>query len=151
MTPTTSTRYGASVLSIFLLAMGFAGLAGCRHQKTEKEHRTMTGTVTNIDEATGKVAMTFYSKKNQKDVPIEGAVTPQTEILINGRVSKLGDVKIGEQVVVTGYLEKTGPKQRIVATKVQIERSDWAKSSQPATQAATKPASAAPAAQPAKP
>jgi len=115
------------------LVVGLMGLAGCREARPEREHRTISGTVTSIDEATGTVSMSFYNKKKQMEMRVEGMVTPQTEIIINGQVSKLSDVKIGEQVTVTGYVEKDRSRAKIVATRVQIERDEWASTSQPST------------------
>jgi len=134
---TFATRFSMSMLAYCVLSIGLVHIVGCGQEKAEPEIQTRTGTVLSIDEATGKVAMSFYHKKKQIEVTIEGTVTPQTEILINGRIAKMNEVKIGEKVTVTGRVEKDGARTRLVATKVVIERAEWTKASQPASQATT--------------
>jgi hypothetical protein len=114
-------------------------LAGCGQDESRRKNRTIKGTAENIDEATGRVAMNWYNRKKQIEMKIEGIVTPQTEILINGRVAQLNEIKVGEPVLVTGYEERDGERRKLVATKIEIERDEWSRGPRTATQAATKP------------
>ena len=122
-----------------LLVVGLMGLTGCRKEKSEREERTIKGTALNVDEATSKVSMRYYNKKKQVSMTLEGTVTPNTEILINGRVAQLGEIKSGEQVVVTGYTEKTAGQRKLVAMKVEVQRDEWLKAPSTTTKSATKP------------
>ena len=57
-------------------------------------------------------------------VTIDGTVTSETEVLINGRVAKLEDLIIGERIKVEGYQMGKGENKRLVATRVTVERSE---------------------------
>jgi len=118
---------------------GAVSLAGCQKREPEREYQTITGYALSIDEASGKVAMRFYSKKKQLEVELVGTVTAETEVLIDGRVAQLSEIKVGEEVVVTGYREKDGERRRLVATRIEVERGEWRRGPTSATQAATKP------------
>ncbi len=127
-----------SVLGMGLLVANLTWLPGCREQRSEPKISTIKGAAESIDEATGKVAMRFIQKKNKMEITVEGTVTPQTEILINGRIAKLGEIKIGEQVTVTGYEDKEKARKRFIATRIVVERSEWTRAtSQPASSPAS--------------
>ncbi len=123
-----------------LLVIGLLDLTGCRKEEDEREERTIKGTALNIDEATGKVSMRYYNKKKQITMTLEGNVTPDTEILINGRVAQLNEIKSGEQVFVTGFTEKTAGQRKLVAMKIEVQRDEWLKAPSTTTKSATKPA-----------
>ena len=137
----------ACVASLCLLAGGLLSLAGCKTEKSEREHGAIRGTILNVDEATGKVTVRHYSEKKKKHLPREITVTPKTEIFINGRIAQLNEIKTGEQVVVAGYVERDGSRKRMVAQEIKIERDDWSSAPRSATQSTTQPATA-PAAKP---
>jgi hypothetical protein len=137
----TSIGSIARIVCASSIVVGLAALSGCGEKRPEREYRTIAGTAKSIDEATGKVAMIYHNKKKQLDIPVEGTITPNTEILINGRVAQLGEIKIGEQVVVTGYVERQGDDKRIIATKIEVERPEWTRGPNAASQSASKSAS----------
>ncbi|MBN1345677.1 MAG: hypothetical protein JXQ73_23495 [Phycisphaerae bacterium] len=126
-----------------LVVVGLLCLPGCRNRSERSEDKTITGTVTSIDEATGKVAMKFRHKEKKIDMEYEGTVDQNSEILINGRVAKLSEVNTGDRVIVTGYRDKQ--RKRMMVVKVEIEREGWERSPTATTKAATKPAAKAPA------
>ena len=121
----TLSKSRIALAAVAVAIAGLVGVPGCRREDSGKEYRTISGTVLSVDEATGKVAMLFFNKKKQMEMKVEGTVTAQTEILINGRVAQLSEVKTDERVVVTGYIEKDGARKRMVATRVQVEREGW--------------------------
>ena len=55
---------------------------------------------------------------------VEGDVLPDTEIFINGKLSTLNDIKIGERAVIQGRIEKTANSTRITALKIDITRDE---------------------------
>ncbi len=129
--------YFAAVVGI--VCAGLIAIPGCQSRSTEREEMTVNGTALEIDEATGKVSMKYFSKKKQLEITVSGYVTPETEIIINGRLAKLNEVKIGEQVQVTGYIEKIGDTKRMVATRIEIERPEWTRGPSSTTKATSKP------------
>ena len=116
----------AAAAAVAVAAAGLVSVPGCRREKTGKEYRTIKGTALSIDEATGKVAMVFVNKKGA-ELTVEGTVTAKTEILINGRVAQLSEIKTDERVIVTGYIEKDGSRKRMFATKVEVDREGWSR------------------------
>ncbi len=139
-------RLTAPVVLVALVAFSLSSTAGCRRSGSKRTHRTISGTALNIDEATGRVSMRFFHKDSGSYRTVEGVVKPETEILINGRVAQLNEVRVNEEVVVTGYVEKEGGTRRVVATKIQVQRDEWSKggaTTKPAGKGDAKPAAEA--------
>ena len=98
---------------------------GCSKDDEEPEFRQIEGTAEKLDLDTGTVALRFFHKKSNTERIISGIVTDQTEVLINGRVAGLKDIRLKERVKVTGYKKGSGPNAQMVAVKVEIGRSEW--------------------------
>ena len=103
-------------------AMVFA--AGCNNNQPSVEYRELAGTIQKIDLNTGRVTLLFLHEKSGQYREIEGYVLPDTEIMINGRISKLADMKVGEHVSVHGRIETTGKTRRISAVKISVNRDE---------------------------
>jgi hypothetical protein len=128
----------------FLVLMAVTGLllAGCSDRsKKAPKIRKKVGIATRIDLKNNSVAMIWKDEKGN-EYPLEGTIRETTEVLINGRDQKLEDVRVGDKVTVSGFKEGKGAEEKLVATKIEIERtrdSDWKTASQPAP--AVKPTS----------
>lgn len=109
----------ASVAAIFLTAVAFSG---CGEEKPTRKYRTLEGIAESVDPAGRQVAMRWYHVKSQQWRVVKGQVTDETEVLINGRSSKLEDVRAGDPVKVIGYQEGKGLNVRLVVTKVLVTR-----------------------------
>lgn len=108
------------------LALGvILASSGCSKDDEEPEFRQIEGTAEKLDLATGEVALRFFHKKSGKEQILSGMVTDQTEVLINGRVAELKDIRLQERVKVTGYKKGSGARAQLVAVKVEIERPEW--------------------------
>lgn len=103
------------------IAFSVMMVSGCKEKTGERRYDTKTGTVKAIDVETGEVTLEITTKKGEKKV-ISGWVRQETEIIINGKVAKLEDVKPMEEVKVTGYIEGEGLSRRYVATRVEVDR-----------------------------
>jgi hypothetical protein len=109
-----------------LLAAGLlVTLPGCSKDDDEPEFRQLEGTAEKLNLDTGQVALRFFHQKSGTEQVIEGIVNDQTEVLINGRVAKLKDIRLKERVKVTGYRKGKGADAQMVAVKVEIERPEW--------------------------
>ena len=109
-----------------LLAAGLLmTLPGCSKDDDEPEFRQLEGTAEKLNLDTGQVALRFFHQKSGTEQVIEGIVNDQTEVLINGRVAKLKDIRLKERVKVTGYRKGKGADAQMVAVKVEIERPEW--------------------------
>jgi len=109
-------------------------LAGCREEKPERKYKQLEGLVDSVNPETGEVAMLWYNEKKGRNIRVEGTVTKDTEILINGRVARLEDIRPKERVCVLGYIEGEGLDRHIVATRIEITREEkgWTPASAPA-------------------
>ena len=130
-------RWRVVTMSIVLL-----GLAGCPEKEPKRTYAVREGRVRSVNPETGEVSMTYVDPKTNAKSVIQGRVTQNTEILVNGRSASLDDVRLGEWVKVTGYREGPKTDPRVVATRVEIQRTGWGKdasgSGQPGS-APTKP------------
>jgi len=116
---TERARIGLVVIItfIFILSAG-ALIPGCRSKKPKKKYARREGTVQAIDLETRRVSIASYVKKLGKTIPITGALAPEAEIYIDGKLSDLSEVGIGDKVIVDGYKYKG----QITATRVEIIR-----------------------------
>lgn len=128
--------------TIYLATLRAAGMtailacvAGCYEKKEPPAYKTITGTAEQIDENTNKVSMRWYNERRQREEIISGEVTDQTEILINGRVARLNDIRIHETVTVLGRPknEKDEGAGGYIAARVEVIR-DESQTSAPASQ-----------------
>ena len=112
--------------AVCLLCVGVAWplVLGCSDDKPKRKYHVLEGTVKNVDLSTNKVSMLWYSEKRGMELTVDGTVTGETEVLINGRVAKLEDLIIGERIKVEGYQVGKGENKRLVATRVTVERSE---------------------------
>ncbi len=109
-----------------LIVTAIACIPGCKPSEPEIEHRQITGTIkSKREQSPGHwlVRMDFVNKAGTT-MPVEGEVTPDTEILINGRVATMEDVRDGEHADVLGRIETTDQGRTITALKIKIARDE---------------------------
>lgn len=87
-------------------------------------HKTVTGVAESIDEQSNQVSMRWYNDRKQREEIIKGVVTDQTEVLINGCVARLVDIRVGERVKVTGRIMKEPDEGPYIATRIEVTRPD---------------------------
>jgi hypothetical protein len=108
----------------WLAALLLAGLVGCNNHRTEPRHRTIEGIADSINMDTNQVAMRWYNPRKQAEEIVAGTVTDQTEILINGKVARLTDIRVGEWVKVTGRIMPSPNGDVYVATRIELTRDE---------------------------
>lgn len=111
-------------------------IAGCSKKDEKPKYRTLTGRVCSINKETRIVEMWWFEPTRKEEVKIAGILAPEAEILINGIVANLDDVKVDDQVKVTGKQVKEEGKKKLIAVKVEIERPD---AEAPASRSTTAP------------
>ena len=99
-----------------------AALQGCREAGGERDYQTREGVIERIDLAESEVTFRYYSKKHDREIPITGKATAETEVIINGVLSSLADLREGERVTVTGWVRGHGTDREVVAVTVQANR-----------------------------
>ncbi len=112
--------------SAFGLVLAFAlACPGCREKEPEFEVITLEGKVEKIEAATqdtGRITVSYYSEKRKEDVIGTGQVTEETEIMINGAVAGLKDLRVGDRVRGEVRVEKKGRKKIQTVLKIHVDR-----------------------------
>jgi hypothetical protein len=115
---------GKGLASIVVMAV-LAGLAGgCERERDRDSIVEMEGIISEIDAPREVVTVRAYLAKHKLEREFEVHATEETEILINGSLATLSDLKIGEKAVGTIRIERDGDDKRYVALSVQIERAE---------------------------
>jgi len=115
-----------------LLALSIAMAGGCGKKPDKPKPFEIKGTVLDINQETGVVKFQYY--KNGERREREGKLAPDAEILVNGMTVAMGDVFVGEEVIVRGYVERVGGEPRIVAKTVIVTRDEKGETIAPASQ-----------------
>jgi len=103
-------------------------LSGCSDNVGKKPKlRKVQGLAKSINIEKRIVSMTFTDDRG-RERELEGTFTDKTEVLINGRTQEIQDIRPGDKVLVYGYREGKGADQKLIATKVVVDRprgADW--------------------------
>lgn len=110
-------------------------LSGCTEEKRKSRELDVTGTVESVDLANRTVEVSTFIEKLGSEQKFSVRVTPDTEILIDGALAKLEDVRVGERARGDISVETEGNKKVYVAIQVSIERGETIVS--PASKAAS--------------
>ncbi len=106
-----------------IMLIGIAGLlSGCSKQEDAPTAHRIEGIVQSIDATASTISVRFTPPKGNREVSRSGTVLPGTEIQINGVVSSLADLHIGERVIVTGYVKSHGDEQELIARRIEATR-----------------------------
>lgn len=112
-------------IGVACLAATFAVCQGCKQKDSGPDILTLKGKVDQVETAdgeTGTITVMYFSERQGRDVPGTGMVTKETEIMINGVVSKLSDVRLGDRVLGEVRLDKQGDRRVQTALKIVIDR-----------------------------
>ncbi len=123
MGKTWTTRIGRRpypmVLAVFLL------VPGCAEDEPDSEVVSLVGKIDKIDrtsDETGQITVVYYSEKHGQDMEGIGTVTAETEIMINGALAKLKDLRAGDHVRGEVRVEKKGKQRTQTALKIHVDR-----------------------------
>lgn len=115
-------RNGRTWLMIAAIACG--SLGGCTEREGEPKVVSLKGVVERIDRQNREVTVRFYSEKRDAELTQVVRVTDETEILINGALATLTDVKEGERAEGSIRVTKSADATVYTALRVQIIRAD---------------------------
>ena len=110
------------MLALALMPLVIAG--GCSDEGSKSKTLPLKGTVKKIDLVNSTVTLRVYREKQGQEVDVTGEVTEETEILINGVLAKLSDVRVGELAEGTVRVVKEGDTKRYVGVRFRIKRSE---------------------------
>ena len=101
--------------------------SGCRQKEGGADVLTLRGRIETIepnskDPDTGRITVRYRTEKQPDEKTGHGAITRETEIVINGALAKLGDLKTGDDVRVDVRIEKDSDEPTPVVLKIRVER-----------------------------
>ncbi len=118
---TTMRRWGASLcVMVCLLVAG-----GCSDKDSSVDVVTLEGKVDKIERTTattGTLTVLYRSEKHGQDMVGIGEITSETEILIDGTLATLADVREGERIRGEVRIDKVNGQERKTVMKLHIER-----------------------------
>ena len=121
---TTSHVQPRWIVCVCVLTVTFAA-AGCRDSDPGFEVITLQGKVEKIEvkpDGTGEITVLYFSEKHDQEMLGTGTVTKNTEIMINGVIAQLKDIREGERVRGEVRIDKKGSKKERIALKIYIDR-----------------------------
>ena len=109
---------------IVVLPLCLVVLPGCGKKEDSRQHLRREGIIERIDLDRSEVTLRYYSEKHKIETTVTGKATPETEILINGVLSSLDQLRVGERVSVIGWVRGHGDKREVVADRVNVNRAE---------------------------
>jgi hypothetical protein len=97
-------------------------MGGCGKDSEMPKYKEVEGRVSDINSKTSVVKMLWYNEDKQQEIELEGKLDPNADILINGVVAQLKDLRVGDRVKVVGRIEKSDGARTLFATKVDVTR-----------------------------
>lgn len=98
---------------------------GCRKQEPTFEIVTLEGKIESIERTTdevGEITVLYYSEKHQQEIAGIGLVTGETEIMVNGAIGKLRDLREGDRVRGEVRIEEKKGEKHQIAMKIYVDR-----------------------------
>lgn len=117
-----NNRKGFALICVLTCAVIFGG---CKKNEEGPKVQSLQGKVERIEvnpDGTGRITIVYFSEKQDQEITGTGLVTKETEILINGAVASLSDIREGERVRGEVRIVKKGEERTQVALKIHIDR-----------------------------
>ena len=115
-----SGRYfGCSLVVILVM------LVGCSEDKPSVSLLSLKGKIEKIDrtsDRTGTITVQYFNEKQSKEVLGSAIVTADTEIMINGALAKLSDLREGDRVRGKVRVEKKGGLNTQTVLQMRVDR-----------------------------
>ena len=68
------------------------------------------------------LTVTYFSEKHQQETTGTGLITDETEIMVNGVIAKIGDLREGDRVRGEVRIDKRGGERVQTALKIVVDR-----------------------------
>lgn len=105
------------------------GAPGCRQAEDEADILTLQGKIEKVDakpDGTGTVTISYYNEKHGEEMVGTGEISRETEIMVNGVMAGIGDLRVGDQARGEVRINKRGKERRQIALKIYVERGESA-------------------------
>jgi hypothetical protein len=110
---------------LVVVPLALPPVAGCRESKPSAEVVSLEGKIEKLKVNTdggGEITLRYYSEKQRQELLGVGMVTSETEIMINGAIARLKDLREGDRVRGDVRVEIKGEQRRNVAVRIYVER-----------------------------
>ena len=98
---------------------------GCSEPEPGFELVTLEGTIEEITRNTdesGQITVLYYSEKQGQEIIGTGLVTRETQIMVNGAIARLRDLREGDRIRGEVRVEKKGDDKIQTALKIYVDR-----------------------------
>ncbi|MCO6437106.1 MAG: hypothetical protein J5J06_08460 [Phycisphaerae bacterium] len=111
----------------FLMLLLNVVAVGCREEKPAAKLVPLEGRVQKIEpgpDGTGRIMVTYRADRGGHEQELEGVgeVTRETEIVIDGVVSRLEDIRVGENISGDVRIEGSGASRKQIVLRIQVDR-----------------------------
>jgi len=107
-----------------VMAMILVGVTGCPEDRPKTSVREVVGTIEQVDTNSNVVKVRAYVAKHEAYNTFTVRVNDETEIMINGTLAKLGDLRVGERAEGRILIEKLDGANVFTAQAVKVERGE---------------------------
>ncbi len=122
----SGSRHRPLVILVFTIGVAWPlASAGCRRNEPSFEVFTLEGRIEKIDltsDKTGEITVLYYSEKHGQDMTGTGLVTTETEIMINGALAELADLREGDRVRGEVRIDRKRGEKIQTALKIHVDR-----------------------------
>lgn len=104
-----------------------ATLSGCAEKEASSTMLSLKGKIEKIErssERTGTITVLYYNEKQGKEVSGSAIVTTDTEIMINGALAKLADLRDGDRVKGKVRVDKKDGLKTQTVLKLRVTRAE---------------------------
>ena len=117
-------RQHTFVTGLLLSTFALLALAGCPEDRPKPDIREVVGTIEQVDTTHNVVKVRSYVAKHEAYSTFMVHVTDETEIMINGSLAKLGDLRLGERAEGRIRIDKQSGGNTFTALAVKVERGE---------------------------
>ena len=107
-------------------------LPGCRKDGDPPKPRRLSGIIDEIDVENAQVTVRYFNEKQNAEATLTGSVTENTEVSINGVLSSLEQLRVGERVDVLGTVQVRDGRREVIASRIQVKRAETIRRKPPA-------------------
>ena len=109
-----------------VLVIAGISVAGCAAKSETPQVIPLEGKVEKVElggtDGMGTITVTYYSEKQKQEVSGTAHVNKETEILINGAIGTLKDIRVGERVSGEVRVEKRKGERIQTVLKMRLDR-----------------------------
>jgi len=115
-----------SIVAALAIVAAMSTLPGCKDKAEGPAVFPLEGKVEKVElnspDNSGKITVTYYNEKQRQEVTDTAQLTPETEVMVNGALGTLRDIKIGEKIRGEVRIDKKGGDRVKTVLKIRIDR-----------------------------